>query len=118
MGILARLLGDRSVTPAEAAAGVTGGTLALVDVRERAEYDAGHVAGAEHVPLARLANELQRLAGLHQPVAFVCQSGMRSARATRQARAAGVDARNVRGGMLAWRRQQLPVVTAGRRARR
>jgi len=39
-------------------------------------------------------------------VAFVCRSGMRSAMASRTARAAGLVAHNVRGGMLAWDREE------------
>lgn len=112
MGLLTRLRG-KSLTPVEAAAGLDEGTLTLVDVREPVEYASGHAPGAEHVPLSRLAHELPRLAALDRPVAFVCQSGARSARATRVARAAGVDAANVRGGMMAWGRRQLPVVRGG-----
>lgn len=110
MGFLGRFMKGRALTPADAAAAVEQGTIVLVDVREKHEFAAGHCPGARHVPLGRLDNAaIQRLAALDRPVAFVCQSGMRSARATRQARAAGLEAQNVRGGMAAWQRERLPL---------
>lgn len=118
MGLLGRLTGAKAMAPAAAAAGAADGTLVLVDVREPHEFAAGHAPGARHVPLSRLPGELDALARAGTPVAFVCASGMRSARATRMARGAGVDARNVKGGMLAWQRQDLPVTTTGARRRR
>lgn len=111
MGLLSRLRGPKPLTVAEAAEAAKAGTLVLVDVREPGEWRAGHAPTAEHVPLASLGSALERLNASGRPVAFVCQSGMRSGRATRQARAAGLDARNVKGGMSAWQRAGLPVVS-------
>lgn len=111
MGFLSRLTGAGSLTPAAAAAGAAEGSMVLVDVREAGEFAAGHALHARHVPLAQVPATLGELAADGRTVAFVCQSGARSARATRQARSMGLDARNVRGGMTAWERAGLP--TAG-----
>lgn len=108
MGFLSRLTGSRSLTPAAAAAGAADASLLLVDVREDSEFTAGHAPDARHIALGQLAASLDRLRGEGRPVAFICRSGARSARATRQAHAAGIDARNVRGGMIAWSRAGLP----------
>lgn len=117
MGLFKRLFGSGSLSPAEAAAGLADGTLCLVDVREPDEFAAVHAPGARPVPLGQLGAALADLAAGGLPVAFVCRSGGRSARATRQARAAGVDAHNVRGGMTAWEQAGLPT-TSGRPGRR
>lgn len=109
MGLLSRLMGAGATTPAAAATGAADGDLVLVDVREPGEWRGGHAPAARHIPLATLVERLPELAAENRPVAFVCRSGMRSARATRMARAAGIDARNVKGGMLAWERAGLPV---------
>lgn len=106
MSFLARLLG-RSQTAASPTE-IAQGDYVLVDVREASEFAAGHIPEARHVPLAKIPAELDRLRALDQPVAFVCRTGARSARATQQARGAGIDARNLRGGMLAWKRAGLP----------
>jgi rhodanese-related sulfurtransferase len=84
-------------------------------VREPGEFAEVHAPRARLIPLGRLGAALADLAAEGVPVAFVCRSGARSARATRQARAAGDDAHNVRGGMIAWERAGLPT-TGGRPA--
>ena len=51
-----------------------------------------------------------------RPIAFICQSGRRSAMAATAARRAGLDAHDVSGGMTAWERQGLDVDSNGRTA--
>jgi rhodanese-related sulfurtransferase len=104
MGLLARLAGSTAMTPADAAAAAAKGDLILIDVREPAEFSAGHSPHARNMPLASLGTALETVAADGRPLAFVCRSGARSARATRQAKAAGIDAHNVGGGMIAWQR--------------
>ena len=74
----------------------------VLDVREPHEWDEGHAPGATSIPLSEL-NERVGEVPTDRPVLVVCHSGMRSARATDALRGVGVDARNVVGGMLAWR---------------
>lgn len=99
----------RTITPAEAAEQASRRELVLVDVREPAELRAsGRIKGARNVPLGQLPARLGELdAGA--TVAFVCQSGARSAGAMRIAAKAGYDALNVRGGVAAWQRAGLPL---------
>ena len=90
----------------EAHAGHRAGRLVLVDVREPGERARGFAAGSQHLPLTQLKQRLGELP-TDRPVAFICQSGRRSAMATTAARRAGLDAHNVRGGMVAWQRSGL-----------
>ncbi len=89
----------------------------LVDVRRKDEVRSGMAAGAIHIPQERLAAAVGRLDG--SQVLVICRSGSRSAGAAALLRRNGIDARNVRGGMLAWRRRQLPTTSpqTPRRAR-
>lgn len=103
----------KHLTPAEASDGLRRGELQLVDVREHAELSQGRVAGAKHIPLAQLSQRLHEL-DHSRPVAFLCRSGSRSALATRKAAKAGLDAANVRGGLLAWSRAGLPLSSSSR----
>jgi rhodanese-related sulfurtransferase len=81
--------------------------VALVDVRELHEWRAGHAPHTKHLPLSGLdANRLPTARVLH----IVCRSGNRSARAVETLRAAGYDAHNVEGGMLAWARHGFPII--------
>ena len=79
----------------------------LLDVREPGEWAAGHAPQAVHMPLGDLdpaAVPTDRL------VVAVCRSGGRSGQATMVLRNAGVEVRNLAGGMTAWSAAGLPVV--------
>jgi rhodanese-related sulfurtransferase len=93
----------KKMSPAEAAQAARSGALVLVDVREAGERARGYAPGSRHLPLGELKARLGELP-TDRPVAFVCQSGRRSAMATTAAGRAGLDARNVEGGMTAWER--------------
>lgn len=86
----------------------------VVDVCEDAEYAAGHVAGARHVPLAQLEERLPTVAkNKALPLILVCASGRRSARALAVARKLGYEkAHSLAGGLNAWREANLPVEKA------
>ncbi|HEX9016115.1 MAG TPA: rhodanese-like domain-containing protein [Chloroflexota bacterium] len=85
----------------------------LIDVREPHEWAQSHVQGAKHVPLRSLERELSKLRTDRQ-LLFFCRTGSRAARATDMASKRGWDAKNVRGGLVAWTRAGLPLKT-GRR---
>ena len=86
------------------------GTMSIVDVRGRTEWDAGHIGGAVHVPLGDLRQRLSELPA--SPLLVHCQSGVRSAVATSLLHRLGrTDAVNLRGGFAAWSAAGLP--TAG-----
>ena len=102
-----------SLAPEQAAVALDRGELQLVDVREPVELAAARVDGARHIPLAQVPARLGEL-DRGRPVAFICRSGSRSAVATRAAAKAGLEAANVRGGLVAWTRAGLPLTeTAG-----
>jgi rhodanese-related sulfurtransferase len=109
--LLRRLI---TVTAAEAAAAMRRGELQLVDVREPAELAEARVDGATHIPLGELQRRLVELDRTGK-VAFLCRSGSRSGIATRMAATAGLDAANVRGGVVAWARAGLPLVSGDTR---
>lgn len=98
-----------AIDVSEAARRLDDGRLVLIDVREQAEWRRGRVHQARHVPLAAIHRHLDELANHDVTVAFICRSGHRSAAACALARSRGIDALNVRGGMLAWQRTGLPM---------
>jgi len=103
----------RALTPGELATALAAATpeISLIDVREPAEFAAGHLAAAINLPLGELEQDAGRLprAGT---VVFLCRSGVRSRRACALALRAGVqDARQLAGGLLAWRESQQPSLT-------
>lgn len=81
-----------------------GDDAAVVDVRTDAEWNAGHVPGAIHLPLTRLRARVGELHGSER-VAVYCQSGTRSAIAASILLASGVrKVASVAGGYSAWQR--------------
>jgi adenylyltransferase/sulfurtransferase len=74
----------------------------LVDVREDAEWAAGHLPGALHIPLGELPQRLSEIASQADPV-FICRSGGRSMAACQMALRANIRSpANLEGGMMAW----------------
>lgn len=69
----------------------------IIDVRESNEYKGGHIPGSKNIPLSKIGNFKAK-----EPAYVICQSGMRSKRATKQLISNGFDVTNVKGGMSAW----------------
>lgn len=82
---------------------------AILDVREGFEWEAGHIAGAQHIPLGELSERYGEVP-LDQDVYVICRSGGRSLKATAFLVNAGFDPINVLGGMGAWADAQKPMV--------
>jgi adenylyltransferase/sulfurtransferase len=100
------------ITPAELAARLArGDALELLDVREPAEFAAGHLEGARLAPLSTLPGALAPLDPARELVVY-CKGGIRSARAVDLLRAAGVSrAVSLAGGLLRWRAERDPTLT-------
>jgi rhodanese-related sulfurtransferase len=85
----------------------------LVDIREADEHSREKIPGAHHVALSKLGQADVALTG-GRPVIFHCKSGARTAgNAPRLAQKVGgtCEAFIVDGGLEAWKRAGLPVVT-------
>ncbi len=95
------------VGTAEAAHLADAGQVLLLDVREDGEWDSGHAPQAVHLPLGDLD---PTTVPQDRPVIAVCRSGNRSGQAAQALSAAGLDVRNLAGGMTAWAEAGLPVV--------
>jgi len=78
----------------------------LIDVREPYEYAAGHIEGAQNIPLGELKAAVSSFLSSSdgaQTLVFICRSGGRSAQACELARSKGLgQVLNLHGGMMAW----------------
>lgn len=72
----------------------------LLDVREPAELAEARVPGVLHIPLAQVPSRMSEVP--EGDLAVICRSGARSMQACQQFAAAGREAVNVAGGILAW----------------
>lgn len=79
----------------------------LVDVRQAHELRDGTAQGSVHIPQQDLISRLAEFEG--RELLLICRSGTRSGRSAALLRRRGMDALNVRGGMLAWTSNDLPI---------
>ena len=93
----------------------------LIDVREPAEFDTGHVAGAVNIPRGVLEFQVDAhpavanvsdpaLSHKDQPIVVVCRTGGRSALAALVLQRMGFsDVRSIAGGVTQWTADGLPL---------
>ncbi len=78
------------------------GEVLVLDVRNRPEWDAGHIPGARLIPLPELTSRLDELPK-DAPIRVHCQGGARSAVAASVLRANGfTDVTDLSGGFASW----------------
>lgn len=102
----------RSVTPQQATMLVNRENGIVVDIRERKDYERGHIVDAINIPLAKLnerSTELDKHKAL--PVIVVDQMGQHAGAAVKTLEGLGfTQASRMKGGMSEWTAQSLPLV--------
>ncbi len=66
----------------------------IIDVRTRAEYSGGHVAGSKNIPLNEIPLRKDELESMETPLILCCASGMRSSQATHYLNKQGLECHN------------------------
>jgi rhodanese-related sulfurtransferase len=83
----------------------------ILDVREKEEWNQGHIPNATLIPLGELEKRLNEVPK-DREVVVVCRSGNRSATGRDVLRKAGLNlTTSMAGGMNQWAAQGLPTVT-------
>lgn len=110
----------REVAPVDLAA--ERGDAALIDVREPAEFEAGHIPGSVNIPRGVLEFQVvghpalacltdASLSRRERPIVLVCRTGGRAALAAANLQRMGFsDVRSIAGGVAAWGEAGLPLV--------
>jgi rhodanese-related sulfurtransferase len=106
-----RLLGFKEIKPGEAVQMINHQDAVVLDVREPAEYSAGHILNAVNVPVAALDERIGELDSIRgRPVIVCCRTGPRAARASALLRRKDfTNVSKLSGGMLAWESAGLPL---------
>ena len=106
-----RVGGSASVSTLQATLLMNQQNALVLDVREAAEYEKGHVLAARNIPLGELearSAELEKHKA--KPVIVVCDTGNRSGRAAAALRKKGFEqVFTLGGGIGAWQQAGLPV---------
>jgi len=66
----------------------------LIDVRSPAEYANGKPTNSRNIPLDTIGDKIEIIKRLNRPIVLVCQSGLRSGRATSMLKNNGINAYN------------------------
>jgi rhodanese-related sulfurtransferase len=87
----------------------------VIDIRDTAEFAAGHIVGARHITLAQLGARMGELDKVKaRPIIVCCANGMRSGTAIKQLKSAGFErVFNLTGGIAAWSAASMPLTTKG-----
>lgn len=85
-------------------------SVVLLDVREDDEWQRGHAAGAQHIPMGDVPARIAEI-DTDATLFVVCHAGGRSLRVAQYLARNGYEPINVAGGMLAWDGAGRPVVT-------
>jgi hydroxyacylglutathione hydrolase len=97
----------------EAARRAASGSAVILDVRAPSEWEEGHIVGAKHIPLASLEQRIAEVPS-DRPVILQCGSGSRSSVAAAILRSKGVhNVENMKGGIGAWKKAELPIERNG-----
>jgi len=91
------------VTPAQVARAASSRT--LIDVRERSEFEEGHIPGALHLSKGFIEVQIEdRVPGKDTPITLYCAGGTRSLLAARALHELGYnDVRSMSGGFNGWK---------------
>lgn len=76
----------------------------LIDVRERYEYEAGHVPSARNMPMGELLAGPEKYLDKDNEYHVICHSGSRSSRTCSRLSSLGYKVVNVNGGTMSYGR--------------
>lgn len=101
----------KGVSTAEATTMINRENALVLDIREKTDFKTGHLVNALNIPFASLSSRIGELEKYRkQPIVLVCKSGQTVGAAGKMLREQGFDAVRMKGGMMEWNAQNLPVV--------
>ena len=85
----------------------------VLDVRTINEFKEGHIEGSVNIDQAQddFIQKVKAAVSVDKPIAVYCRSGRRSASAAGRLAAEGYRCVNLKGGILAWEKANMPVKT-------
>ena len=94
---------------------ITDSNVVVLDVRTAEEFTEGHIQRAVNIDQAQsnFIKKVKESLPADKTIAVYCRSGRRSANAAERLAAIGYKVVNLKGGILAWKEAQKPVVTKG-----
>ena len=104
--------GGRSVSAQELVGLVNKEDAVVLDLRDKKEFEAGHIVDSVNIPYASLESRISELDKFKErPIVLACKMGQHSGAAGTALRKNGfANVSRLTGGLAEWRNQNLPVV--------
>lgn len=104
--------GGKNVSPQGLSQLVNQQNARLIDVRDPAEFKAGHISGSENIPYSRVSERLEELKkDLQRPIVVICNIGQTAGTVGGQLKTVGLtQVYKLEGGISNWKSQSLPLV--------
>ena len=85
-----------------------------IDIRTKSDFESGHIVNSIHIPLAKLLQASAKLKKYKdKPLVVYCTTGTLSGQALKALKEMGFDQTHaLKGGLSAWRGENLPVTGA------
>jgi len=101
----------REIGPAEAVQLINRRDAVVLDVRDAAEYKAGHITNARHMPEAEIDSRMRELEKVKtKPIIVSCARGNRSMSVANRLRSLGfAEVFSLSGGIAAWQQANMPL---------
>jgi len=83
----------------------------VLDIRDTADFESGHVTNSRHIPAADVEKRVKELEKFKQkPIIVICRSGTRSASVGNVLRKNGFEeVFSLKGGVLGWTQASMPL---------
>jgi rhodanese-related sulfurtransferase len=96
------------ISVADLKSAMDAGPVRLIDVREKVEFDSGHLPGAAWIPMSIVPLRKDEFRA-DEPVYVVCRTGNRSGQVVMWLANQGIQTINVAGGTVSWQNQGFPI---------
>ncbi len=103
----------KNISPMQATRLQNDEEILVLDIRDEADFKRGHVINAVNMPLNQMEKRINEISKFkNKPVIAVCETGMRSQRASKVLKKHGFETlHNLGGGMGAWTKANMPVAS-------
>lgn len=110
--LLNQLKGIRQISTQEATSAINHKAALVLDVRPAERFKQGHIIDALNIPAAEIDKQQHKLKDhLTKPIIVVCDTGQNSGTIAALLKKQGfTDITCLKGGLTAWREDQLPLV--------
>lgn len=103
--------GGEKLSCAQLTLAVNAGNAVLLDVRDKKEFEAGHIVDAINIPHANVGNSIKQLDKYRQQQIIVIDKlGQHSAAVVKTLTADGFTVVRLGGGIADWQQENLPLV--------